>query len=118
MDLERAEARRKTSQQMDNMLEMFRWRFGEAEVGTPVLLAIPGVDKGCCMFPNLICVLLEKSTGGLYKLGSKTGRVCAAETSRGGEHGEGGAGEDCCQGESMGEGQGFIKCHCTAQENI
>ena len=55
MDLERAEARRKTSQQADKMLELFRWRFGEAEVGTPVLLAISGVDKVCCMFPNLLC---------------------------------------------------------------
>ena len=75
MDLERAEARRKTSQQMDKMLEMFRWRFSEAEVGTPVLLAIPGVDKGCCMFPSLLCVVLEKYTGGLYKLGCKTGKL-------------------------------------------
>ena len=49
------------------MLEKSRRRFGEAEVGQTVLLAIPDVDKGRCEFPNLKCVVLEKSAGGMYR---------------------------------------------------
>ena len=41
--------------------------FGEAEVGTTVLLAIPDVDKGRCELPNLKCVVLEKTGGGMYR---------------------------------------------------
>ena len=39
----------------------------EAEVGTTVLLAIPDVDKGRCELPNLKCVVLEKTGGGMYR---------------------------------------------------
>ena len=41
--------------------------FGEAEVGTTVLLAIPDVDKGRCELPNLKCVVFEKTGGGMYR---------------------------------------------------
>ena len=67
MDEERGDAKRKTGQQADRMLEKSRRRFGEAEVGQTVLLAIPDVDKGRCEFPNLKCVVLEKSAGGMYR---------------------------------------------------
>ena len=67
MDEERGDAKRKTGQQADRMLEKSRSRYGEAEVGQTVLLAIPDVDKGRCEFPNLKCVVLEKSAGGMYR---------------------------------------------------
>ena len=44
-----------------------RNRYGEAEVGATVLLAIPDVDKGRCELPNLKCVVLEKTGGGMYR---------------------------------------------------
>ena len=44
-------------------MEKSRNRYGEAEVGTTVLLAIPDVDKGRCELPNLKCVVLEKTWG-------------------------------------------------------
>ena len=67
MDEERGDAKRKTGQQADRMLEKSRRRFGEAEVGQTVLLAIPDVDKGRSEFPNLKCVVLEKSAGRMYR---------------------------------------------------
>ena len=128
MDLERAEARRKTSQQADKMLELSSRRFGEAEVGTTVLLAIPDVDKGRCEFPNLLCVVLEKSAGGLYKLGCKTGKLESLysrnqfsptmtsflkleEVDMEREVPV----RTAAREESMGGGQGFQKCHCTGK---
>ena len=128
MDLERAEARRKTSQQADKMLELSSRRFGEAEVGTTVLLAIPDVDKGRCEFPNLLCVVLEKSAGGLYKLGCKTGKLDSLysrnqfsptitaflkveEVDMEREVPV----RTAAREESMGGGQGFLKCHCTGK---
>ena len=64
MDDERGGARRKTA---DRWVEKSRNRYGEAEVGTTVLLAIPDVDKGRCELPNLKCVVLEKTGGGMYR---------------------------------------------------
>ena len=49
MDDERGGARRKTA---DRWVEKSRNRYGEAEVGTTVLLTIPHVDKGRCELPN------------------------------------------------------------------
>ena len=60
-------ARRKTAEQAERWLEKSRNRYGEAEVGTTVLLAIPDVDKGRCGLPNLKCVVLEKTGGGMYR---------------------------------------------------
>ena len=67
MDEERGGAKRKTGEQAERMLEKSRSRYGEAEVGTTVLLAIPDVDKGRCELPNLKCVVLDKSEGGMYR---------------------------------------------------
>ena len=67
MDNEQGGARRKTAEQAERWLEKSRNRYGEAEVGTTVLLAIPDVDKGRCELPNLKCVVLEKTGGGMYR---------------------------------------------------
>ena len=48
-------------------------RFGVASVGTTVLLSIPDIDRGRCEFPHLKAIVLEVSTGGMYKLGCLTG---------------------------------------------
>ena len=64
---ERGGARRKTAEQAERWVEKSRNRYGEAEVGTTVLLAIPDVDKGRCELPNLKCVVLEKTGGGMYR---------------------------------------------------
>ena len=50
MDNERGGARRKTAEQAERWLKKSRNRYGEAEVGTTVLLAIPDVD--CMVQPN------------------------------------------------------------------
>ena len=55
------------------MLEMSAKRFGVASVGTTVLLSIPDIDRGRCEFPHLKAIVLEVSTGGMYKLGCLTG---------------------------------------------
>ena len=67
MDNERGGARRKTAEQAERWLEKSRNRYGEAEVGTTVLLTIPDVDKGRCELPNLKCVVFQKTAGGMYK---------------------------------------------------
>ena len=64
MDDERGGARRKTA---ERWVEKSRNRYGEAEVGTTVLLTTPDVDKGRCELPNLKCVVFEKTAGGMYK---------------------------------------------------
>ena len=128
MDEERGGANRKTQKQAEKMLEMSKRRYGEVDVGSTVLLAIPDVDKGRCEFPNLKCVVLEKSNGGMYKLGCRTGvlethysrnqfsptitsfmkpeevnmeRTVSVRTA--------------AREESMGGGQGFVKCNCTGK---
>ena len=55
MDSEREDAKRKTQKQADKMLELSRRRFGEAEVGDTVLLAIPDLDRGRCEFSQDSC---------------------------------------------------------------
>ena len=67
MNNERGGARRKTAEQAERWVEKSRNRYGEAEVGATVLLAIPDVDKGRCELPNLKCVVLEKTGGGMYR---------------------------------------------------
>ena len=62
-----SEVARDGRQQAERWLEKSRNRYGEAEVGTTVLLAIPDVDKGRCELPNLKCVVLEKTGGGMYR---------------------------------------------------
>ena len=73
IEIERSEAKKKQQKQADKMLEMSAKRFGVASVGTTVLLSIPDIDRGRCEFPHLKAIVLEVSTGGMYKLGCLTG---------------------------------------------
>jgi hypothetical protein len=73
MDNERGDAKRKQQKQADKMLELSAKRFGEASVGTTVLLAIPDLDRGRCEFPHLKAIVMVVSHGGMYKLGCHAG---------------------------------------------
>ena len=101
-------------------------------MGSTVLLAILGLDRGRCEFPNLKAVVLEVSAGGMYKLGCKTGVldslysrnqfsptlekfliVAVVPTENILSHALILSLRAAAKEESMGSGQGFFKCSCT-----
>ena len=73
MDTKRENARKKTQNQADMMLEASRKRFGVARVRDNVLLAIPDLDRGRSELQNLTAIVLEVNDSGLYMLGCRSG---------------------------------------------
>ena len=127
MYLERSGAKRKQEKQANKMLELSNKRFKPAEIGDTVFVPIPDIDRGRCEAPNLKALVLDiHDNGHLWRLGCKSGvleqyysrnqfqptlekylsradiplnQVVSLRTA-------------ACL-ESMGGGQGMLKCICT-----
>lgn len=102
-------------------------KFGEVEVGKTIRIPIPDVDRGKGDLRNILGVVLEITSDGYYRVGTKNGRldrlyarsqftVCEGDLLSAAEV------PDCdlalrsvanCQ--SHGGGQGMFKCNCTTK---
>ena len=123
---ERDGARRKQHDQAQQMQLVSTMRFKKAEVGDTVMVPIPLVDRGRAEFTNAKAVVLKIDESGTYKLGTRHGILKQLYTRNQFNPCEQQflsiddvpqereiSLREAANADSMGHGQGFIKCTCS-----
>ena len=123
---EREGAKNKQHNQAEKMQQSSTMRFKKAEVGDSVMIPIPLVDRGRAEFPNAKAVVLQVEENGTYKLGTRHGVlkqlytrnqftpceqqfVSIEDVPKEREISL----REVANADSMGHGQGFIRCSCS-----
>lgn len=64
-----------TRKQADKMIKLSEQKFSKANVGDTVCLRIPAIDRSRIDFPNMLAIIMDLDSNGLFKLGSKKGVI-------------------------------------------
>ena len=55
------------------MLKKSTSRYSSANIGDSVRVYLSEVDRGRCEFPNILAVIIDITSDGIFKLGTKEG---------------------------------------------
>ena len=77
IEIERQKVKARQEQQAQSMLDRSARRFAPAIIGDNVRVYLSEVDRGRCEFPNVLAVVTEVTTEGMFKLATKEGFLTA-----------------------------------------
>ena len=126
IEIERQKVKARQEQQAQGMLDRSARRFAPAIIGDNVRVYLSEVDRGRCEFPNVLAVVTEVTTEGMFKLATKVGflnchysrnqfeplptkhlLLSEVDTS------QSRALRTAANSQSQGGGQGFTRCGCS-----
>ena len=122
---ERSEAVNCTKEQAERMLKLSDRKFGEVSAGKTVRVPKPALDRSKGDPPNVLAMVLEVHENGLYRLGTRDGilknlyarsqfSVCKENLlSESDIPNEEFSLRTIANAQSLGNGQGMLKCTCT-----
>lgn len=72
---EQSNATKNLQKQAERMLALSNSKFPPSEIGTSVVVRVPDVDRGRLAPRNVLAVVTQVESSGLYKLGTKNGTL-------------------------------------------